>query len=232
MRQLAEWVLSTSGDPVAYLVLGLLVVCDGLLPIVPSETTAVAFATFVRSNHPELLPYLLLVVWVGAWIGDNLAYFVGHNRWLRESRLLKGPKISKALHWAHQRFAQRGVAIIVIARFLPVFRVAVNITAGMVGVRWTRFLALSSVTSAVWCSYIVGSGWVAGRWFHHHPILSIVAAAAVSTVIGWVVDKLAQRIVLHRHPDRPSLVEDDEPYEDQPARRRASLRRPEPGQAS
>lgn len=211
--EIVELVLSTSGDPIAYLVLGLLVICDGLLPIVPSETTAVAFSALVRSNHPELFGYLLLVVWGGAWIGDNLAFFVGHNRWLRQSRLLKGPTISKALHWAHQKFAQRGVVIIIIGRFLPVFRVAVNITAGMVGVRWSRFLALSSVTSAAWTSYIVGSGWVAGHWFRVHPVMSIVAAAAVSTVIGWVVDKAAQRLVLRRHPDKSGLVDDEEPYE-------------------
>ncbi len=213
MDDVVEMVLRTSADPWAYVVLLLLIVADGLVPLVPSETTTVAFAAMVRSAHPELLWVLFLTAWAGAWIGDNLAFLVGHNRWLRASRLLKAPRISKALHWAHTRFAERGAVIIVIARFLPVFRVAVNITAGMAGVRWSRFLLLSGVTAAVWCTYIVGSGWVAGHWFRHHPVLALLGAATVSAAVGYLVDKVAQRIVLRRHPgEQRGMVEPAEPY--------------------
>jgi len=183
-----------------YLALFGLVVMDGLLPIVPSETTATTFAAIVRYRHPEFLPYLILATWSGAWVGDQCAYALGHAKWLH-TWLHKGRRTSQLLHWAHNAFARRGVAIIVVGRFLPGVRVAINFTAGVAGVRWPRFALLTVVTSGVWTGYILGSGWIAGHWLRAHPIISLLGAAAVSTVIGLVVDRIARHIVLRRRGD-------------------------------
>lgn len=195
-----------------YLVLFGMVVADGIFPVVPSETTATTFAAIVRYRHPEFLPYLVLATWTGAWVGDQLAYGLGHMKWLH-TWLHKGRRTSKLLHWAHEAFAKRGLVLIVVGRFLPGVRVAINFTAGIAGVRWLRFALLTVVTSGVWTGYIIGSGWVAGHWLRYHPIIALLGAAAVSTVIGIVVDRVARLIVLRRRGDEETaltLPEDDD----------------------
>ncbi|HPZ48665.1 MAG TPA: DedA family protein [Propionibacteriaceae bacterium] len=183
-----------------YLALFLLIVADGILPIVPSETTATTFAAIVRFRHPEFFPYLVLATWSGAWVGDHLAYFLGSRKWLHEW-LHKGRRTSKLLHWAHEAFRKRGVVLLIVGRFLPGVRVAINFTAGVAGVRWPRFALLTMVTSGVWTAYILGSGWVAGHWLRYHPVIALVGAALVSAAIGFLVDRIARLIVLRRRGD-------------------------------
>jgi membrane protein DedA with SNARE-associated domain len=183
-----------------YLALFFLVVVDGLLPIVPSEQTATTFSAIVRFRHPEFFPYLILATWSGAWVGDQLAFALGKQKWLHDF-LHKGKRTSKLLHWAHEAFRKRGVVLIIVGRFLPGVRVAINITAGIAGVRWPRFALLTVVTSGVWTAYILGSGWVAGNWLRYHPVIALVSAGVVSAVIGLLVDRIARIIVLRRRVD-------------------------------
>jgi membrane protein DedA with SNARE-associated domain len=163
-----------------YLALFFLVVVDGLLPIVPSEQTATTFSAIVRFRHPEFFPYLILATWSGAWVGDQLAFALGKQKWLHDF-LHKGKRTSKLLHWAHEAFRKRGVVLII--------------------VRWPRFALLTVVTSGVWTAYILGSGWVAGNWLRYHPVIALVSAGVVSAVIGLLVDRIARIIVLRRRVD-------------------------------
>lgn len=195
-----------------YLALFALIVADGIFPVVPSETTATTFAAIVRFRHPEFLPYLIMATWCGAWCGDQVAYALGHMKWLHEW-LHKGRRTSRLLHWAHEAFKKRGVVLIIVGRFLPGVRVAINFVAGVAGVKWPRFALLTSVTSGVWTAYILGSGWVAGQWLRYHPITALVGAALVSTVIGLVVDRMARLVVLRRRGGDDAaltLPEDDD----------------------
>ncbi len=192
------WIVLHSTDVAwGYLALFLLIVADGIIPMVPSEYTATAFAAIVRFRHPEFLPWLIIATWSGAWSGDQLAYFLGHQKWLH-ALLHKGKRTSKVVHWAHGAFRKRGVVLIIVGRFLPGVRVAINVTAGIAGVKWPRFALLTMVTSGVWTAYILGSGWVAGRWVQYHPVIALVSAACVSAVIGLVVDRIARFVVLRR----------------------------------
>ncbi len=197
MDEIVRLALHSTDVVWGYVVLFGLIVMDGLVPVVPSETTATVFAAIVRSRHAEFLPYLVVSAWSGAWAGDQVAYALGHAKPLH-TWLHRGRRTSKLLHWSHNAFAKRGVMLIVVGRFLPGVRVAINFTAGVAGVRWPRFALLTMVTSGMWTCYIIASGWIAGHWLQAHPIRSLLGAMALSLVFGLVVDRIARWVVLRR----------------------------------
>lgn len=221
MDAIVQFVVAAAAQPASYLVVALLVAADGVIPVVPSEATVVALAAAVSSEHPRLLPLLVLAAAGGAWVGDNLAFTIGAIPRLRRSRILTSGRMAPLMDWARTGFEQRGATIIIIARFLPIVRIAVNITAGTVGLRRRRFMALTGLTSLIWAGYTIATGAVAGAWFAEHPIAAMAGAALAGAVLGTVIDRAVRAFALAR--SLPQL--DDAPAAPAPGPRRGSARR-------
>ena len=96
--------------------------------------------------------------------------------------------------------------LIFTARYIPVGRIAVNMTAGATRYPFRRFLPLSIAAGVTWAAYSALFGILAGQWLHHQPLLAIVLAIAVAALAGVVVDAVIRRIL-----DRTTGAADAEP---------------------
>ena len=115
------------------------------------------------------------------------------------SRSVGGPRGQKTLSWARRSLARRGASVILAGRFIPVGRVAVNVTAGTVGYPRRRFVGIDAVASLTWALYSAAIGVGAGAWFKGHPIRAVVVGLVGGMLIGLVLDWALRRRAYRRN---------------------------------
>jgi len=188
-------VTDLAASPWVYLVVFAVCVIDGFFPPVPSETVVVGAATIsVATGEPHLL-LLIGVAAVGAIVGDNIAYQFGRVLGTTRFRWMRTRRVTAAVDWARGGLDRRGALLIFTARYIPVGRIAVNMTAGATAYPLRRFLPLSIAAGITWAAYSALFGIVAGQWLHDQPLLAIVLAIAVAALVGAVVDAVIRRIL-------------------------------------
>ncbi|OLT54661.1 DedA family protein [Cellulosimicrobium sp. CUA-896] len=188
--QLEAWVLALVDSAWAVPTLLATTALDGFFPPVPGETVVVSLAVAAQSGAG--LPWWVVVplAALGAWCGDQLAYAVGRAVGTDRVRALRGPRGRRAVAWARTALARRGASVVLGARFVPVGRTAVNVTAGAVGFPRRRFMTLSAVASTAWAAWTVAVGTLAARWLGDQPLLAVAVGVVVGTVVGVVADRV------------------------------------------
>ena len=199
-------VTDLAASPWLFLVVFAVCVIDGFFPPVPSETVVVGAATVsVATGEPNLL-LLIAVAAAGAIVGDNIAYQLGRALGTTRFRWMRAKRVATTLDWARRGLDRRGALLIFTARYIPVGRIAVNMTAGATRYPFRRFLPLSIAAGVTWAAYSALFGILAGQWLHDQPLLAIVLAIAVAALVGVVVDAVIRRIL-----DRTTGAADAEP---------------------
>ncbi|MGD7789358.1 DedA family protein [Propionibacteriaceae bacterium Y1700] len=188
MEQLTELLVSAAGSPVIYLVVLAVCAIDGFFPPVPSETTLVTVAAIAATTGQPHLLLLGLVAAIGSIIGDNIAFALGRR--FGTSRLRRSARVAKVLDWAGREMAKRPASLILVGRYIPVGRVAVNMTAGATGLPHGRFLLLSSVAGICWATYSLLIATFASAFAHGHPLLAAGLAIVFAVVLGVIVDRV------------------------------------------
>ena len=194
MDALSAFIFAAAGNPLSYLMIFLLCAIDGFFPPVPSESLVVALASLVPT-HGSPNPWLLgMVAGLGAFVGDNIAYLLGRAigtdrfKWMRRKRL------QHAFAWAGYELRLRPVSLILVARFVPIGRVAVNLVAGATQFSHRTFIILTCFSGLGWASYSVAIGILAGQWFEQNHLLGMVVAVAVAIGLGILIDRTVSRI--------------------------------------
>ena len=195
---IADWVIALAESPWVFAPLYALAAIDGVFPPVPSESVVIALAALsVSTGYPNF--WLLgAVAAAGAFTGDQVAYTIGRRIPARNLRFMQGPRAQRTLDWAERALAERGAAFIIAARYIPVGRVAVNMTAGAVGFSRPRFTLLAAIAAVTWSAYSVSLGIGAGVWLGHNPMLALAVGVAGGLVIGIVVDAVLKRVLRSR----------------------------------
>lgn len=192
---LTALVTDLAASPWVYVVVFAVCVIDGFFPPVPSETVVVGAATIsVATGEPSLL-LLIGVAAAGAIAGDNIAYQLGRGLGTTRFRWMRTKRIASAVDWARRGLDRRGALLIFTARYIPVGRIAVNMTAGATGYPLRRFVPLSVAAGVAWAAYSAIFGIVAGQWLHDQPLLAVVLAVAVAALVGAVLDAVLRRIL-------------------------------------
>lgn len=192
MDVINELVLQTIASPWLYLVLFAVTVIDGFFPPIPSETVLVAAAAVTVSAGDlwGLLP-LALVASVGAAIGDNIAFGLGRRVGTERWSWMRRPRVVGAFAHAQHALGRRGAALILGARYIPVGRVAVNMSAGALRFPWRRFLPLSVIAGVSWSALSVAIGLVAGAWIEDQPLASAAIGIGVALLLGLTIDRVS-----------------------------------------
>ncbi|WP_315093907.1 DedA family protein [uncultured Cellulomonas sp.] len=197
---LEGWALALVGSPWIFVVLYLFATIDGFFPPIPSESVVIALAAVSMAEGTPNLWLLMLVAAAGAWSGDQIAYLIGTRVKVRQLRLLRSRRGQAAVDWAESALENRGAAFIIAARYIPVGRVAVNMTAGAVGYSRRRFMGLTAIAALTWGCYSTLIGIGAGAWLHDNTVLAVVVGVigglAIGLVVDWVLRKLIRRGVL------------------------------------
>ena len=197
------WILEFAHSPWLFAILFLLVVADAFLVILPSETAVVALAALAGATGTPQLWILMAVAAIGAIVGDSCCFAIGraagHDRWTWQRR----GRLGAALARARATVLARPASLIFTARYVPFARIAVNLSAGAVGLRYRRFLPLSVVAGIGWALYNSAVGLFFGRLLGPTPILAIVVSIVVAIALGVTVDMIVGRFTRLRTASAP-----------------------------
>ena len=184
--QFVDWVGGSSWSYAAIFGVSLL---DAFFPIVPSET-AVITGGVVAGAGDLSLPLVIVCASSGAFIGDNVSYWLG--AWLGEhtvKRVFRGDKSRKAFEWAENQLEERGFYLIVVARFIPGGRTAVTFSSGYTkAMRYRRFLLADAIAAVIWGNYAALLGYFGGKQFEEQPWKGLLLAFVIAISLAGLVE--------------------------------------------
>ena len=190
---LEQWALDMAGSPWVFAALFGFATIDGFFPPIPSESLVIALASFSTSTGSPVLWAVVVAAALGAFTGDQIAYQVGTKVRIRQLRVFRTRRGHALLGWAERALRTRGAQFIIAARYVPVGRVAVNMTAGALGYPRRRFVLLTGIAAVSWALYSTAIGIGTGALLGHSPLIGVVAGVIGGFVIGLVVDWVLRR---------------------------------------
>ena len=180
-------------DIVLYLVVGAFAALENVVPPVPADVVAL-FGAFLAARGGASVLIAFLCVWIGNVAGALLVYGLGRvygprffaTPW---GRFLLAPSQMAQLSNVYRR---HGTAVILVSRFLPMFRALVPVFAGTSALGFWKTAVPLAVASGIWYGAIMylgaraGSNWDAiratvegtGRWL-------FLAALLLALLLAW-----------------------------------------------
>jgi membrane-associated protein len=148
-----------------YAILFLIIFCEtGLVvtPFLPGDSLLFVAGTLSASGALKL-EWLLPLLMLAAFTGDNSNYWIGRLAGLKLVRRLVGRLIKKEyLDRTHEFYERHGGKTILFARFLPIFRTFAPFVAGIGLMRYRLFVLFSALGSIAWISSISVAGYMFG----------------------------------------------------------------------
>lgn len=185
---LQDGLLAMTASPFALLLLFALCFVDGFFPPVPSETIVISLAAVAASGQGPPLILVLLIAAAGAFAGDLTAYAIGTKLPLERIPIFKTGRGKSALEWARSQIGKRGGSLILAARYVPIGRVAVNVTAGSIGYPFRKFALFAALAGLSWGAFSVVIGVGAGTLVAENPLLASLIGIVVGVGLGWVIE--------------------------------------------
>lgn len=184
--------------PLAVFLLSLI---DGFFPVVPSESVLVALAAISDQRESISLVQLFFLGWFGAFIGDQVAYWLGRTIGVTRFRWMRTRSVVRAIGGVRETLKYSGALVIITARHIPGGRVAVNFIAGATRMKLLKFMSLDFISAAIWAAYSLAIGYLTAGWLDN-TILQIGLALIVAALLGWLIDrgiKWFMRTRLNKH---------------------------------
>jgi membrane protein DedA with SNARE-associated domain len=196
-----DWLTEAiQNGPIAYLVVLFASGGDVVFPPVPSETIVVTAGVFAAKGD-LFLGFVIPLAATGAFIGDNLAYWLG--RGIGDpvaDRLFKGEKGRERLQWAERAIAKHGGTLIVLGRFIPGGRTASTFSAGTLEMDYRRFIVADVIAVCLWAVFATMLGFAGGSTFKDSHWKPLAASLAVATLIAVAIE-VYRRVQRHRGRD-------------------------------
>ncbi len=162
-----------------------LIAIENLFPPIPSEVI-LTFGGFLTTVTALTYGGVVAAATAGSCAGAVILYAAG--RLASPERLaaffaspaarvlhIESADVNKAVGW----FARRGERCVFYGRCVPIVRSLVSIPAGMAGMRFGRFFALTAAGSLVWDLALVGAGAALGASW---PVAARLLAQASDVV--------------------------------------------------
>ncbi len=196
-----------------YLGIFMVLVLGGLGLPVPEEAPIVLAAVLSRKGTMDIAP-ALLSCFAGVLVGDFVVYFLGY---FYGEKVLSLPLTRAFLTRARETqikgyFHRHGIKIMIVGRFVPGFRTAAYLTAGILRLPALRLLvtdlcAASLSTNLVfWLSYAFARQVEVGFREAKHYITPIVGLA----LVGWLLHRyIKARMRAGRVVGPPVLIVED-----------------------
>jgi membrane-associated protein len=160
-------IVSTLGSYALWGVMGIIFAECGLLIgfFMPGDSLLFIVGMFVsRGAIPHSLWFVVLCLVVAAVAGNLVGYWIGRkagpaifNR--PDSRLFKRSYVDKT----HAFFERHGGRAIVLARFVPIVRTFITVTAGVAKMPFRSYAIYSSIGGVVWAVGVTVLGYFLGQ---------------------------------------------------------------------
>jgi membrane-associated protein len=209
MDEVTRGLLDLAASPWIFPALFLLVVADAFLVVLPSETVVVALGALASATGEPAVLALLPVAAAGALLGDSLCYLIGRRVGIDRWAWQRTGRVAGVLTRVRRTVLIRPTVLIFTARYIPYARIAVNLSAGAVGLPLRRFLPLAAAAGTAWAIYNLAVGALFGAALSQTPLLAVVVSVVVAITLGITVDLVVQRIAARRTSHQPARA--DEP---------------------
>ncbi len=194
---LEELILEAAGAWWMPLAVFLFSLIDGFFPVVPSESILVALASISDQREGINLVQLFFMGWFGAFIGDQIAYWLGRTIGVTRFRWMRTRSVVRAIGGVKQTLSHSGALVIITARHIPGGRVAVNFIAGATRMKVLKFMSLDFVSAAIWSAYSLAIGYFTSGWLDN-TVLQIALALVFAALLGWLIDRGIKRFMRNR----------------------------------
>jgi membrane protein DedA with SNARE-associated domain len=164
----------------------LVVAGDGVFPVLPGETAIVA-AAVLAADGTLRLPLVILAGAAGAVLGDSAAFAVGRAGGGPIKRFVARFVGPDRLEAAERMVKRQGPALVVVGRFLPGIRIAINMSCGAGQMDYRRFLVFDVIGATLWATQAALLGYFAGKAFADQLWVAFVVAFAVTGAVGGFV---------------------------------------------
>lgn len=161
---------------------------DSVIPIVPGETTVIAGGVAAGTGNQSLALVILFAA-VGAFLGDNLAYWIG-SRFEGPVRgwAAKRPQRLDRLEAAGMQIRRRGGFLLITARFIPGGRTVLTISSGITHQPHGWFARWVAVAAVIWASYAAILGYLFGQAFEDNHAIAFWFAFGTALGITALVE--------------------------------------------
>ena len=177
--------------PWGYLVVALATFLEnsiGAGVIVPGETLVLLGGVYAAIGD-LWLPLVIVVVVVGAVLGDNVGFWIG-RRYGRGFLERYGPRLfvtPERIAVAERYYAMHGGKTIFFARFIPVVRSVGFIVAGVAHMEWKRFFVYDVAGSLVWGITHSLIGYALGASYERWARYSTPAGIAILALLVFII---------------------------------------------
>ncbi|HEY0186620.1 MAG TPA: VTT domain-containing protein [Cellulomonas sp.] len=196
-----------------YALIGIIVVVfieTGLLfPILPGDSLLFTAGALVAQQQLDFPLWLLcLLVFLAAFLGDQVAYLIGAKAGRRlfarpDSRIFK----QKYIDQTYTYFDRYGGRTIIIARFVPIVRTYAPVAAGVGRMSYRHFVSFNVIGAAAWGVGITLLGYALGNiTFVKDNIEALIVLIVLVSVIPMGIEVLRARRDARRGtaPDAPA----------------------------
>ena len=169
--------------------------------VVPGESLVLVAGFLAAAGALDLVP-LLVVVTLGAVIGDSIGYELGRHlgrRWLTRF----GPWLGfrpERLDEVDRFFDRHGGKSVLLGRFVGFLRALVPFVAGASRMPYSRFLFYNAVGGGLWAvsfvllGYVLGASWyVAERWIGRASMIGLAMIIVIAGAL-WLRRRRRQRV--------------------------------------
>ena len=191
---LTEWLHDVASNPWFLVVILVIAFLDSVVPVVPSETTVI-IGGVAAGDGSQTLALVIAAGAVGAFLGDNAAYLIGHRMSGRLRRRAEHkPKFAARLAWADTQIRRRGGLILITARFIPGGRTALTISSGITQQPRIWFSSWIAVAAIIWATYAATLGYIFGEVVEDNQTVAFLAAFGTAVSITIVIELVRNRL--------------------------------------
>ena len=173
----------------SYLIALVIPALDAIFPVLPSETAVVALGVATAGSTDPRIALLVFCAALGAFLGDNLSYEIGHRAgpWA-ERRFFSGDKSRERRAWAERSLERFGIQVIIVCRFIPGGRTAITLCCGLIGYPRRRFIVATAIAAVIWALYAFFVGRLGGRAFEDQPLLALAVAFGGTVAVSLLIE--------------------------------------------
>lgn len=167
---------------------GVIVMFESMGLPLPAESIIIAASLYAGSTHHLEIRWIALAAVLGAIMGDNIGYLIGHffgygllkkhgqKVGLTEERLLLGRYL----------FRKHGGIVVFLGRFVAVLRVFVAILAGANRMPWHSFLFFNAIGGVCWAGGYAFVTYELGKQIEKitGPVGVLMAVVGVCCLLG------------------------------------------------
>ncbi|MFF4605213.1 DedA family protein [Streptomyces sp. NPDC001339] len=205
-----------AGTPWVYVIVGVSVVLDVFVPILPSGVLVIAAATTAAGSdtvadavgtvdasasahsgtHLTEILCLALCAATASVLGDMIAYRLARRGGDRFDRAIgRSRRLAAAQKRLGTALTRGGGGIVVLARFAPAGRSVVSLGAGVTHRTVREFLPWSALAGLAWATYSVSLGYFGGHWLGTSwvsPALSVAALFTAGSAAAYLIRRPAR----------------------------------------